>query len=76
MLWNRRPKRGNLHGNAPVHKARIETEYLEAEKVTVLSTSPSRFLKMYPRATSFCSPNLNLTYLQKRTNHEMSLGLQ
>ena len=28
-----------LHDNAPAHRARIGTEYLEAEKVTVIAPS-------------------------------------
>ena len=49
---SRRPKTGMkylrlLHNNAPAHKARIVTEYLEAEKVTVLPHPPfSPFLQI------------------------------
>ena len=55
-----------LHDNAPAHKTRIVTEYLEAEKVTVLPHPP--LSPDLDPATIFCFPNLNTICLERNTS--------
>ncbi len=52
-----------LHDNAPAHKARIVTDFLESEKVTVLPHPP--YSKDLPPATIFSFPKLKTTYLDE-----------
>ena len=75
---SRRPKTGIkyvrlLHDNTPAHKARNVTEFLEAEKVTILPHPP--YLPDLAPATIFSFQNLNIIYLEGDTIREMPLDL-
>lgn len=54
-----------LHDNAPAHKARIVTEYLEAENVTVLP---------HPRCDFFLFPKLKFHLSGKRYETRNTIG--
>ena len=60
-----------LHDNAPAHKARIVTDFLESEKVTVLHRPPHS-PDLAP-ATIFPFQNLNIIYLEGDTIRELPL---
>lgn len=60
-----------FHVKGHVDKTRIEIQYLEAKKGTVLP-SPPLFLNIQPCVASFCSSNLNSIYLEKH----IILGVQ
>ena len=72
---SRRPKTGLkyvrlLHDNAPAHKARIVTDFLESEKVTVLPHHPYS-----PVLAIFSFQNLNIIYLEGDTIREIPLDV-
>ena len=61
-----------LHDNATAHKARIVTDFLESEKVTVLPHPP--YSPDLP-PTIFSFQNLKMIYLEGDTTREMPLDL-
>ena len=76
---SRRPKTGLkyvrlLYDNAPAHNARIVTDFLESEKVTVLPHPPYS-PDWAPLRLFFSYQNLDITYLERDTIREMPLGL-
>ena len=62
-----------LHDNAPAHRARIVTDVLESEKVTVLPHPP--FSPDFAPCDYFSVQNLNIVYLEGDTIGEMPLDL-
>ena len=75
---SRRPKTGLkyvrlLHENAPAHKARIVTDFLESEKFTALPHPP--YSPDLVPATIFSFQSLNITYLEGDTIREMPMDL-
>ena len=75
---SRRPQTGLkylrlLHDNAPAHKARIVTEFLKAEKVTVLP-HPAFSPDLAP-CDFFLFPKLKFHLSGKNINQEMPLAL-